>query len=50
VLKSSLMDHVLRMANKDDYLDKLVDDLVSRKTDPYSAAGNIIDRLMQEGK
>jgi LAO/AO transport system kinase len=50
VIRSSLMDHVLRLANRDSYLDKLVDDLASKKTDPYSAAANIIDRLMQEGK
>lgn len=50
VLRSSLMDRIFQVANRDDYLDKLVDDLANRRTDPYSAASDIINRVVQEGK
>jgi LAO/AO transport system kinase len=50
VLKSSLMDHVLQIANKNNYLEKMIDDLVNKRTDPYSAASDIIKKLAQEGK
>jgi LAO/AO transport system kinase len=49
VLKSSFMDRVFRMAGGDDYVQKLIDDLASRKIDPYSAASDIIKRILQEG-
>lgn len=48
VLKGSLMDRVSQVINKDDYLQRLVDDLTNRRTDPYSAASEIIKKL-QEG-
>ncbi len=44
------MDRIFQTANRDDYLDKLIDDLANRRTDPYSAASNIINRAIQEGK
>ena len=50
VLKSSLMDHVFQIVNKNNYLEKLIDDLVNKRTDPYSAASDIIKKLTQEGK
>jgi LAO/AO transport system kinase len=50
VLKSSLMDHVFQIVNKNNYLEKLLDDLVNKRTDPYSAASDIIKKLAQEGK
>lgn len=50
VLKSSLMDHVFQIVNKNNYLEKLIDDLVNKRTDPYSAASDIIKKLAQEGK
>ncbi len=50
VLKSSLMDHVFQIVNQNNYLEKLIDDLVNKRTDPYSAASDIIKKLGQEGK
>jgi LAO/AO transport system kinase len=50
VLKSSLMDHVFQIVTKNNYLEKLIDDLVNKRTDPYSAASDIIKKLAQEGK
>lgn len=50
VLKSSLMDHVFQIVNKNNYLEKMIDDLVNKRTDPYSAASDIIKKLAQEGK
>jgi LAO/AO transport system kinase len=50
VLRNSLMERIFKIANRDNYLDKLVDDLANRRTDPYSAASNIINRVVQEGK
>jgi len=47
VLKGSLMDRVSQMINKDDYLQRLVDDLENRRTDPYSAASEIIEKLLR---
>jgi len=47
VLKGSLMDRVSQMINKDDYLQRLVDDLANRRTDPYSAASEIIEKLLR---
>jgi len=49
VLKGSLMDRVSQVVNQGDYLQRLVDDLASRDTDPYSAASEIIKKLSQEG-
>lgn len=50
VLKSSLMDHVFQIVTKNNYLEKMLDDLVKKRTDPYSAASDIIKKLAQEGK
>ena len=50
VLKSSLIDHVFQIVNQNNYLEKLIDDLVNKRTDPYSAASDIIKKLGQEGK
>lgn len=50
VLKSSLMDHVFQIVNKNNYMEKMIDDLVNKRTDPYSAASDIIKKLAQEGK
>ena len=47
-LKGSLMDRISQVINQDDYLQRLVDDLVNRRTDPYTAASEIIKKL-QEG-
>jgi len=41
------MDRVSQMINKDDYLQRLVDDLANRRTDPYSAASEIIEKLLR---
>jgi len=49
VLKGFLMDRVSQVVNQGDYLQRLVDDLASRDTDPYSAASEIIKKLSQEG-
>ncbi len=49
VLRGSLMDRVSQVINQGDYLQRLVDDLASRDTDPYSAASEIIKKLSQEG-
>jgi len=48
VLKGSLMDRISQVLNQDDYLQKVVDDLTKRRTDPYTAATEIIKKL-QEG-
>lgn len=48
VLKGSLMDRISQVLNQDDYLRKVVDDLTKRRTDPYTAASEIIKKL-QEG-
>jgi len=49
VLRSSLTDRILQIASRDDYLDRVIDDLANRRTDPYSAASNIIKRVLREG-
>jgi hypothetical protein len=48
VLKSSLLDAVFQKVVKHDYLEKVVDDLASRRKDPYSAASEIINKLTQK--
>ena len=37
-IESSLKNYIYQRIDKDDYLEKLVDSLVQRKTDPHSAA------------
>jgi len=44
-IESSLKSHIYQRIDKGDYLDKLVDSLVQRKTDPHSAALKIIDQF-----
>jgi len=44
-LKGSLMDRVSQVINQDNYLQRLVNDLVKRKTDPYTAASEIIKKV-----
>jgi len=43
--ESSLKDYIYQQISKDDYLEKLVDDLVQRKTNPHSAASKIINQF-----
>ena len=45
VLQASLLDTALQKVNKDDYLEKVIDDLAAKRKDPYSAAAEIINRL-----
>jgi len=45
VLQSSLLDAAFQKVNKDDYLEKVIDDLAARRKDPYSAAAEIVNRL-----
>ena len=44
-IESSLKDYIYQQINKDDYFEKLVDDLVQRRTNPHSAASKIINQL-----
>lgn len=44
-IESSLKDYVYQQIEKGGYFEKLVDDLVQRKTDPHSAASKIINRF-----
>ena len=44
-VESSLKNRIHQQMDKGDYLERLVDDLVQRKTNPYSAAMEIIDRF-----
>jgi len=45
VTESSLKDYIYQQISKDDYFEKLVDDLVQRRTNPHSAALKIINQL-----
>lgn len=47
VLRSSLMKDVAQVINGDAYLQGLVGDIASRKTDPYSAAAEVIKKMWQ---
>ncbi len=47
-IEGSLKDYIYRRIGKDGYLEKLVDDLVHRKTDPRSAALKIINPLIKQ--
>jgi hypothetical protein len=49
VLKGSLIDTVFQKVDKNDYVEKVIDDLVNRRKDPYSAVSEIITKLT-EGK
>lgn len=46
-LKGSLMDRISQLINQDDYLQRLVDDLANKRTDPYTAASEIIKKLKE---
>jgi LAO/AO transport system kinase len=43
--ESSLKDYIYQQISKDDYFEKLVDDLVKRRTNPHSAASKIINQF-----
>jgi LAO/AO transport system kinase len=45
VLQASLLDAAFQKVNKDNYLEKVIDDLAARRKDPYSAAAEIVNRL-----
>ena len=44
-IESSLRDYIYQQSDKDDYLERLVNDLVQRRTNPHSAALQIINRF-----
>jgi LAO/AO transport system kinase len=44
-VESSIKDYIYQQTTKSGYLEKLVDDLVQRKTDPHSAAIQIINQF-----
>ena len=44
-IESSLKDYIFQQISKDDYFEKLVDDLVQRRTNPHSAATKIITQF-----
>jgi len=44
-VESSLKDYIYQQIDKGDYLERLVDDLVQRRTNPHSAALQIINRF-----
>jgi len=44
-VESSLKDYIYQQIDKGDYLERLVDDLVQRRTNPHSAATKIINRF-----
>ena len=46
-IESALRERIYQQVDKDDYFEKLVDDLVQRKASPHSAALQIINRLRQ---
>ena len=48
-LKSSFVDYVFSEMDKDGGLERLLDDLAHRRTDPYSAAADIIRKIIPEG-
>ncbi|MEE9529161.1 MAG: methylmalonyl Co-A mutase-associated GTPase MeaB [Dehalococcoidia bacterium] len=48
VLKCSLLDTVFQKVDKNDYVEKVIDDLVNRRKDPYSAVSEIINKLTGE--
>ncbi len=50
ILRNSLMERVSQIVNEDGYLEKVVDDLASRKTDPYSAASELIKIMVKDRK
>ena len=44
-IENSLMDYIYQRIDKDDWFEKLVDDLVQRKINPHSAAEKVIRRF-----
>jgi LAO/AO transport system kinase len=49
VLRDSMTDYFFQKMSGDDNLQKVMDDLVNKNTDPYSAASEIIKKLTGEG-
>ncbi len=47
VLKDSLIDYIVKKLGESGYLQKLLDDLVNKNTDPYSASADIIKRVTE---
>ena len=47
-IEGSLKNYVYQRIDKGDYLEKLIDSLVHRKTDPHSAAQEIINRFSKQ--
>lgn len=48
VLKASVIDRVFGIAQEDDYLERVIDDLARRRVDPYTAASEILKKVSQE--
>ncbi len=44
-IESSLKDYIYQQIDRDDYFEKLVDKLAQRRTNPHSAAAEIIGRI-----
>ena len=49
-IESSVKNYIYQRIDKGDYLEKLVDSLVQRKTDPHSAALKIINQFSKQFK
>jgi LAO/AO transport system kinase len=49
-IESSLKGYIYQRIDKGGYLEKVIDDLVQRKTDPHSAASEIINRCIEQFK
>ena len=47
-IEGSLKSYIYQRIDKDDYLEKLIDSLVQRKTNPHSAAQEIINRFSKQ--
>jgi LAO/AO transport system kinase len=49
VLSSELMDSVMAGLKKDKRLDKIIDDLIKKKVNPYSVVEKILDEKLKRG-
>jgi LAO/AO transport system kinase len=49
VLSSELMDSVMAGLKKDKRLDKIIDDLIKKKVNPYSVVEEILDEKLKQG-
>jgi len=47
-IEGSLKDYVYQRIDKDNYLEKLINSLVNRETDPHAAAQEIIERFSKQ--